>query len=207
MTAPYRIRSEDTWDQAREAYLAGEPAESVCARLDLGVRTFRARAAEKHWRRADQPDPEPFEYDDDPDTEVDEAELRRMARSRMAQAARRGLVSEALRWARFADAVARQAEADDRRARRQAREQSHDDLDQNRRANDLLRKATASARTLEHEARTLMATDRALTARRELHNLHDVHAKSADLSPVHAEPAPLNRADRRRQLKHGRKRR
>jgi multidrug efflux pump subunit AcrA (membrane-fusion protein) len=37
----------------------------------LGVE-IDARAAEKHWRRADQPDPEPFEYDDDPDTEVDE---------------------------------------------------------------------------------------------------------------------------------------
>lgn len=203
MTAPYRIRSEETWDQARAAYLAGEPAESVCARFDLGLRTFRARAADEGWRRGDQPDPEPFEYDD-PDVEIDEAELCRMARSRMAQAARRGLVSEALRWARFAEAVARQAEAEDRRARQEAREQSREDLDQNRRANDLLRKATASARTLEREARALMATDRALAAR---HDLHDLHPVSAELSASPVEDAPLNRADRRRQLKHGRKRR
>jgi len=204
MTDPHRIRSPETWDQARAAYLAGEPADSVCARFDLGLRTFRARAADEGWRRADQSDPEPVAYEDDLDVEIDEAELRRMARSRMAQAARRGLVSEALRWARFADAVARQAEADERRARHEAREQSLADLDQNRRANDLLRKATASARTLEREARALMATDRALAAQ---HDLHDLHAESR-LAPARPdEDPPLNRADRRRQARSGGKRR
>jgi hypothetical protein len=204
MTDSYRIRSAETWEAARDAYLAGETAEGVCARFDLGLRTFRARAADEGWRRADRPDPEPFEYSDDLDAGIDEAELRRMAGARMASAVRRGLVSEALRWARLDDIIARRAEAAERRARNDAREQSRDDLDQNRRANDLLRKATASARTLERQARTLIATDRAATALHDLHDLHPVSADPADTVP--ADP-PLNRADRRRQAKSGRKRR
>jgi len=211
MTQPYRIRSEETWAQAREAYRAGESAESVCARFDLGIRAFHDRKAKEGWRLRDQPDPEPIDLEDDLDIEVDDAELRRMARSRMASAARRGLVGEALRWARFDDVIARRAEAEDRkdrdRTRLEEREQTQADLDQNRRANDMLRKATASANTLVLEARTLMATDRALTAQQKLHDLHNVQSNSEGTAPVDVDPTPLNRADRRRQLKQGKRRR
>lgn len=210
MTEPHRIRAEELWDQARDAYLAGEAAASVCARFGLTLRTFRARAAKHHWRRADQPPSEPLDYleDADEDVEIDDAELRRMARSRMAAAARRGLATEALRWARFVDAVTRHAETDERlvrdRARQEARDQHRADHDANRTSAELLRNATASARSMEREARALLATDRAATA---LHDLHDLHPNSPDAETERPEPPVLNRADRRRLRKSGQKRR
>lgn len=206
MTDPYRIRSTETWDRAREAYLAGETAEGVCARFDLGLRTFHARAAEQGWRRLDQPDPEPFEIDEDAAFEdiVDDAELRSLARTRMALAARRGLVGEALRWARLDEVIARQAQLKAREdrdlARDLAREQARADHQENQRANALLRNVTATARSIEASARTILATDRASEV---LHDLHDRHPVSDGADP----DAPLNRADRRRLLKRHQKRR
>jgi len=219
MTEPYRIRSDDTWAGARAAYLAGETAESVCVRFDLGLRAFRARAGDEGWRRADQPDPAPLDLapeddvqsdaDDPEDLDgVDDGELRRLARSRMALAARRGLVGEALRWARFGETVARQAEADslarERRERERARQQARDDHAAGRRSSDLLRDVTASARSIERQARAVLATDRAGTA---LHDLHDLHPDSRPSAADDTPDGPLSRADRRRRLKQGHKRR
>lgn len=54
MTKPPRIRrfpSQQTWTLAQEAYLAGESAGSIAARLDLTVNGIRKRAARKGWTR------------------------------------------------------------------------------------------------------------------------------------------------------------
>lgn len=53
----YRIRSDETWEKAREAYAGGETAEEVAFRFDLGLSTLHARAREEGWRRSDQQDP------------------------------------------------------------------------------------------------------------------------------------------------------
>lgn len=57
MTDPYRIRSPETWDAAREAYLSGLSAAEACVRFDLGLSAFRKRAREEGWRRATSPIP------------------------------------------------------------------------------------------------------------------------------------------------------
>ncbi|MCA3700537.1 MAG: hypothetical protein IOB84_12240, partial [Brevundimonas sp.] len=45
----YRIRSDETWEKAREAYAGGETAEEVAFRFDLGLSTLHARAREEGW--------------------------------------------------------------------------------------------------------------------------------------------------------------
>lgn len=59
MTHTYRIRSAETWTRARDDYLSGLDAESVCRRYDLGLSAFRRRARREGWRRVDHPDPAP----------------------------------------------------------------------------------------------------------------------------------------------------
>ncbi|HYC96575.1 hypothetical protein [Brevundimonas sp.] len=54
MTKPPRIRrfpGQQTWTLAQEAYLAGESARSIAARLDLTENGIRKRAARKGWTR------------------------------------------------------------------------------------------------------------------------------------------------------------
>ena len=120
----------------------------------------------------------------------------------MAHAARRGLVGEALRWARFSEVVARQAQADHARARQ--RDDAAAEREQTRRCVSLMRDVSASARSIEAQAKALLATERATGA---LHGPHDPHPVSdrAEAPPV--EDLPLSRADRRRLAKQGRKRR
>lgn len=204
MPHPSRTRSAETWSRAREAYLAGEPAESVCARFDIALRTLRDRARLEGWRRADQPDPEPIDPPGEasPDADIDDEELRRIARARMAHAARRGLVGEALRWARFTEIIARQGQTDHVRARQ--RDDAVAEREQTRRSVSLMRDVTASARSIEAQAKAILATDR---ARGDLHAPHDPHPVSDRANAPTAEDAALTRADRRRLAKQGRKRR
>ncbi len=118
MTDTYRIRSPETWDQARKDYLAGDTAEQVCARYDLGLSNFHRRANADGWRRIDQPDPEPLDRDDDADDlpEADLLVIADLAQCRMAQSVRRGRVVEALRWQKLhqllSTQIARQAQTD-----------------------------------------------------------------------------------------------
>lgn len=54
MSKPPRIRrfpGRPTWTLAQKAYLAGESAASIAARLDLTVNGIRKRAARKGWTR------------------------------------------------------------------------------------------------------------------------------------------------------------
>lgn len=108
MTQTYRIRSADTWAQARDDYLFGHSAEQVCRRYDLSLRTFRRRAREEGWRRIDHADPEPRD-DGEEDLHLfddyDVRELARIARLRMAAAIVRGDALEATRWRRMWSAL------------------------------------------------------------------------------------------------------
>lgn len=96
-----RAAPDAVWARAREDYLAGEAAETVCARHGLGVSTLRARASAEGWRRADQPDPEPVdldaEYEDGPPSF--DAMLRH-AEVRLNRAVLRGRPAEASSWLR-----------------------------------------------------------------------------------------------------------
>ncbi len=101
MTDQYRIRSPETWLQARDDYRSGLSAEAVCRRHDLGLSAFRKRARRYGWRRMDQDDPAPgngdlWIYDDiGSHDQVDTARLR------FVQALERGQAIEAVRWRRL----------------------------------------------------------------------------------------------------------
>lgn len=95
----YNLRSDDTWEAIRTDYLAGDPAQVVAERYGVGLSTLRARAAREHWRRRDQPDPDPFVLDEDaPAPDLDS--LSRHALARMDHAIRRGRAAEAASWMR-----------------------------------------------------------------------------------------------------------
>ena len=49
--SPYRFRGPETWAAAREAYIAGETAASIAARLGVTVGALRQRAARGGWSR------------------------------------------------------------------------------------------------------------------------------------------------------------
>lgn len=53
MSDPYRIRSAETWEAARLAYLAGYSADVVYGRFDPGLSAFRKQAKAEGWHRAD----------------------------------------------------------------------------------------------------------------------------------------------------------
>ena len=96
---PYNQRTDDTWEAIRTNYLAGDPAQVVADRYGVGLSTLRLRAAREHWRRRDQPDPDPFILDEDapaPDLET----LAKHALARMDHAIKKGRASEAASWMR-----------------------------------------------------------------------------------------------------------
>lgn len=101
MADAYRIRSEDTWAEARSDYLAGFTAEDVCRRHDLGLSALRTRARRERWRRADGVDPSPADDDLDLFSDVRPDDMVEMARLRMVAAISRGQSTEAARWSRI----------------------------------------------------------------------------------------------------------
>ncbi len=197
----YRARSDETWTAARAAYEAGEPADSVCERFDLGRSNFNRRKAEEGWRRADQTDPEPvdlaFDDCDDDLPDMDEADFADFAFRRMTIEARRGRLQAALGWSRLRDAALRQIMAAEREAdrldaarSRRARQDSADRLDD----------ATRVSRSIQAHAQAVLAaakTDRIRTPPPALEL-----AKLDRLDSL----KPQSRADRRRQAALARKR-
>lgn len=101
MTDVYRIRAAQTWAQARDDYLSGMSAETVCRRHDLGLSAFRRRARKYGWRRSDQVEPPPGETDLSLYDDVDLDDLARTARLRFVQALEHGRSTEARRWRRL----------------------------------------------------------------------------------------------------------
>lgn len=194
-----RVRSEETWTAAREAYLAGLSAGEVCARFDLGQSALRARARREGWRRTDQADPDPA-LEPDLDDELDElgpADFEFMA-DRAARLALRALLSGdvngAERWTRVhlklrpaADEQASRREWEkDQAARRAARQAERD-----------------TALQGQGEAPTP-----ASAPSRDVHSVHSVHGVSECTPPDPAQRLPpsaakrlLNREDRRKQAR------
>lgn len=52
----HRPRGDAVWSAARADYLSGGSASEVCERHGLSLSTFRWRARNEGWRRADQPE-------------------------------------------------------------------------------------------------------------------------------------------------------
>ncbi len=101
MTEIYRIRSADVWVQARDDYLSGLSAETVCRRHDLGLSAFRRRARKYGWRRSDQVELPPGETDLALYGDLSLEEQIETARLRFVQALEIGKATEARRWRRL----------------------------------------------------------------------------------------------------------
>jgi hypothetical protein len=99
---PHRVRTEETWAQAREDYAAGYSAPEVAERYGVGVSTLRERASREGWRRSDLPDPPRPSFEDedaaDQDPPAPGEDLAAVARKAAARAVRRGRLAEARGW-------------------------------------------------------------------------------------------------------------
>jgi len=201
----YRSPSEETWNRARDDYLAGATVDEVCARYSISRPNFFRHRKLKGWCRMDQDDPEPTDFDeaeligtDAVDDEVLMLDLRR----RMILCLQSGRTSEAMRLARMRDMIRRHAESVEGREARRARHQ-------NREALDLLRDLTAGARTIEAHAAAAHATARAID-RGGFADTASGRQSGAEVDSVDSfsdTPPPPSRADRRRQAHEARKRR
>jgi hypothetical protein len=183
LNEPYRVRSPETWQAAREAYLAGEPAEAVCERFDLGLSAFRKRAREDGWRRADQPDPPPDAPFEEDDETLDPSDLADLAWRRLTRAVSLGRSAEASRWLKLHTELTAPERARRREAARAEAAQARD-------ADD------ADVRAITHVARHLALDPHLLRSPPvgpgpgEVHDVHPVHGVSPH--------RPANRAERRR---------
>jgi hypothetical protein len=179
MTDAYRIRTDETWAEARADYLSGFTAEEVCRRHDIGLSALRQRARREGWRRADQADPLTAEDDLDVFDDVEAPDLVDMAWRRLAAAVARGRAADAARWQRIhADLLSR------------AQDEATNDY------RDVLNAVHAA----EHPAEPRPMPWPRLRPTGEI--VHDVHTKvSAD-----EDDADLPRAERRRRLREARRR-
>ena len=102
----YRRVPEEIWACACWDYQQGDTAETVCARYDLALSTFRARAAAEGWRRVDAPGagwtPEPVDLDSDEAADLpDYMDMARVALIRLNRALQTGRAAEAASWMRL----------------------------------------------------------------------------------------------------------
>jgi hypothetical protein len=115
----YRIRSDETWARARDAYLAGETAEEVAFRFDLTLGSLRHRARQEGWRRADQDDPEAEERLDDRWGHISDdegyASLAERALYQLRRAMAQGRGGAAASWMRVHDRLIARAEIEEAR--------------------------------------------------------------------------------------------
>lgn len=179
MTDAYRIRTDETWAEARGDYLTGFTAEEVCRRHDIGLSALRRRARLEGWRRADQADPVAADDDLDIFDDVEAPDLVDMAWRRLAAAVARGRAADAVRWQRIhADLHAR------------AQDEANDDH------RDILAATREAAQPPDQRP----APWPRIRATGE--NVHDVHSNSPDTG----DEAALPRAERRRRLREARRR-
>ncbi len=179
MTETYRIRSPETWAQAREDYLAGLDAEAVCSRHDLGLSAFRRRARREGWRRRDQDDPAPADLDLSIYDDVDSDEQAELARLRFIRALSQGRPVEAARWRRLWLELRRENDALDA--------DIFDGMTR-RQINAFL---TAEKDQLDIEAERLAGPDRrpALAAPEKVHDVHAIFS-SGDSTPAPSPSGP-----------------
>jgi hypothetical protein len=118
----YRIRSDETWARARDAYLAGETAEEVAFRFDLTLGSLRHRARQEGWRRADQDDPEHEERLDDRWGHISDdegyASLAERALYQLRRAMAQGRGGAAASWMRVHDRLIARAEIEEARQKK-----------------------------------------------------------------------------------------
>ena len=184
----HRMRSPDTWDAARQAYLEGGSARDICDRYDLTLSAFRARARREGWRRADMADPDPGPEDafDDLDDDSPLPSLEDMA---------------AVAWRRAVRALGRGRAGDTQRwmaihARLQQQIRTHEEA-------DMIDRARRACRTPGG-----MPLREAVDSAPGLHQLHQLHRAASEPAPPGPDsPAPpLSRAEHRRLEKLRRKR-
>ena len=101
MTEIYRIRPAEIWVQARDAYLGGLTAETVCRMFDLGLSGFRRRARKYGWRRMDNIGDPASELDRSIYDDLNMDEQIETARLRFVQSLEQGKAVEARRWRRL----------------------------------------------------------------------------------------------------------
>lgn len=120
----YRIRSDETWARARDAYLAGETAEEVAFRFDLTLGSLRHRARIENWRRADQHDPDHEHRLDDRWGHIGDDEgyaaLAERALFQLRRAMAQGRGGAAASWMRVHDRLTARAELEEAREAKKA---------------------------------------------------------------------------------------
>ena len=178
MSDPYRIRTAETWAEARADYLTGFTAEEVCRRHDIGLSALRRRARQEGWRRNDQADPSP-EDDFDVFDDLEPPELVEMAWRRLAAAIARGRGNDAARWQRIHTTLHARVQAE-------ATEDHRDGL------------TAARAAAQPPEQRPAVWPRLRVTGE----NVHDVHSKYS----ATGNEGDLSRAERRRRLRETRRR-
>ena len=181
----HRMRSPDTWDAARQAYLEGGSARDICDRYDLTLSAFRARARREGWRRADMGDPDPgpeHAFDDlDNDSPLPSLEdMAAVAWRRAVRALGRGRAGDTQRWMAI-----------------------HARLQQQIRTNEIAHMPDRVRHT--HREFGGMNARQADDSPAGLHQLHRAASEPAPPGPDSPAP-PLSRAERRRLEKLRRKR-
>lgn len=106
MARPYRLRSAETWERAREDYFAGDDAFTVCDRYDIGLSNLRRRAKAEGWRRADQADMDAEEafdaaYDEACSGYAEPTSTVQESLTMSVRLAEEGRITEAGRWLRY----------------------------------------------------------------------------------------------------------
>lgn len=178
MTDGYRIRTDETWAEARGDYLTGFTAEEVCRRHDIGLSALRRRARIEGWRRHDQADPTP-EDDFDVFDDLEPPELVEMAWRRLAAAIARGRGADAARWQRIHATL-------HARAQEEATNDHRDALN-------------AAREAAQPPAQPSPAWPRLSLIGENVHDLHPNYPESGD-------ETDLPRAERRRRLREARRR-
>lgn len=190
----YRRASDQVWAQAREDYLAGDAAETVCARHGLALSTFRQRARLGGWRREDQVDPEPVDLAFELEAGLpDYGDIARHALVRMNRAVLAGRAPEAAGWMRIHRQMLDLARAADAAPPppKPAKPAPVDEvIAQMREVESIAREAvTVADDDLEAQQR-LLARAEALTARPISHYSHHSDGVFPADGPAPAEPAP-----------------
>ena len=195
-TPPRRIRPNETWDAAREDYVAGATAEEVCRRHDLGLSAFKVRARQGEWRRADQPAPDPLDdtIDLDAPPEPRDSMLDKAWR-RVSQALDAGRSTEAMRWMRL---HAMLLEADRAEQRAHDRDTAQDMRAVTRKARDNETHAVATLRQLQADNPFLKRP----VLKRPVHTVHSKKPAPVASAPPDPDEPGLSRAERRRRLKY-----
>lgn len=205
-------RSDQTWDAAREAYLAGQSAETVCERFHLNLNTFRKRSRKQAWRRCDQPDPEPFEIVATEDLPLpDMEETFRIASARVTHAVQQGRIEEALKWGRIMNLALRDRDVRSRLEVRAAEIERRMEMKGAVSAMRGLHNAYADYRhtvsaDLDAREAVMKAREAAAKPTPPISEVHCVHPVFAAPPPTLSPPPPQTRADRRRALREARRR-